>query len=314
LNDWLYYQLIRRTAQQISPKAANYYRYTLYKWFLLTKSGYNASLAIGKDRLLFYVQSDDNIYDIPLYNRDGKQYVCLNYHDYGFIDFEKDKIYETYIDVPEAQKAFSYKVTQMPAFAGEVYREKEIFFAYGQKIRHYKLALNEQVQTMFTNYPEVDFENYFNIPMSDKTYSSLIPALKSDLKKRNQKQGIEYLLQFTRKAFLYANDQKNFGKEKRLSPEQTLLYQYSDCDDRAGLFFYLVKEIYNLPMIVLVYPGHVTIGVKLDKPVGDPIVYKGNQYSICEPTPQAKDLKVGQLARSLKKTPYDVAYAYDPHQ
>ncbi len=314
LNDWLYYQLIRRTAQQISPKAANYYRYTLYKWFLLTKSGYNASLAIGKDRLLFYVQSDDNIYDIPLYNRDGKQYVCLNYHDYGFIDFEKDKIYETYIDVPEAQKAFSYKVTQMPAFAGEVYREKEFFFAYGQKIRHYKLALNEQVQTMFTNYPEVDFENYFNIPMSDKTYSSLIPALKSDLKKRNQKQGIEYLMQFTRKAFLYANDQKNFGKEKRLSPEQTLLYQYSDCDDRAGLFFYLVKEIYNLPMIVLVYPGHVTIGVKLDKPVGDPIVYKGKQYSICEPTPQAKDLKVGQLARSIKKTPYDVAYAYDPHQ
>ena len=24
--------------------------------------------------------------------RDGKQYVCLNYHDYGTIDFEKDKI------------------------------------------------------------------------------------------------------------------------------------------------------------------------------------------------------------------------------
>ncbi len=40
LNDWLYYQLISRTAQQISPKAENYYRYTLYKWFLLTKSGF----------------------------------------------------------------------------------------------------------------------------------------------------------------------------------------------------------------------------------------------------------------------------------
>jgi hypothetical protein len=33
LNDWLYYQLIRRTAQQISPKGDNYSRYTLYKWF-----------------------------------------------------------------------------------------------------------------------------------------------------------------------------------------------------------------------------------------------------------------------------------------
>ncbi|PEC35728.1 hypothetical protein CON60_31415, partial [Bacillus toyonensis] len=34
LNDWLYYQLIRKTAQQISPKKDNYERYTFYKWFL----------------------------------------------------------------------------------------------------------------------------------------------------------------------------------------------------------------------------------------------------------------------------------------
>jgi hypothetical protein len=37
LDDWLYYQLIRKTAQLISPKADNYHRYTLYKWFLLCK-------------------------------------------------------------------------------------------------------------------------------------------------------------------------------------------------------------------------------------------------------------------------------------
>src|SRR5262245_61283199 len=29
LDDWLYYQLIRKTAQQISPKAENYFSYTL---------------------------------------------------------------------------------------------------------------------------------------------------------------------------------------------------------------------------------------------------------------------------------------------
>ena len=314
LNDWLYYQLIRRTAQQISPKAENYYRYTLYKWFLLTKSGYNASLAIGQDRLLFYVQSNDNIYDIPLYLRGGKQYVCLNYHDYGYIDFEKEKMFETYIEVPEAQNAFSYKVTNLPDFKSNVYAEKNISFQYKQKIRHYKLALNTQVQAMFTNYPGVDFESYFNIPMSTKTYSSLIPVLRKDMQGMNQKNGIEYLMQFTRNAFGYANDQSAFGKEKRLSPEQTLQYSYSDCDDRSGLFFYLVKEIYDLPMIVLVYPAHVTIAVKLDKPVGDAIVYNGEKYSVCEPTPQGMELKVGEILPALKKTAYDVVYAYHPNK
>ncbi len=314
LNDWLYYQLIRSTAQQVSPKADNYYRYTLYKWFLLTKSGYDASLAIGNQRLLFYVRSDENIYDIPLYLRDGKQYVCLNYHDYGYIDFDKDKMYETYVDVPEAQKSFSYKITQLPDFKADDYSEKEVSFKYGQKIHHYKLSLNLQIQAMFTNYPGVDFESYFNIPMSINTYSSLIPVLKADIQKMNQKKGIDYLMRFTRNAFMYKNDLNNFGKEKRLSPEQTLFNQYSDCDDRAALFFYLVKEIYNLSMIVLVYPNHITIAVKFDKPLGNSILYKGNKYSVCEPTPQMHDLKVGQLLPELRQQAFEVVYEYKPQK
>ncbi|MDQ7949039.1 MAG: hypothetical protein REI93_09350, partial [Pedobacter sp.] len=51
LNDWLYYQLIRKTAEAISPKKANYNRYTLYKWFFMSKSGYDARLAIGNNQL-----------------------------------------------------------------------------------------------------------------------------------------------------------------------------------------------------------------------------------------------------------------------
>ncbi len=116
-DDWLYYQLIRKAAQQISPKAENYQRYTLYKWFLLSKSGYDAVLAVAGDQILFYVQSDENIYNIPYRIRDGKQYVCLNYHDYGNIDFEKTKFSEIAIRTPEAQKPFSYKVTQLPGFS-----------------------------------------------------------------------------------------------------------------------------------------------------------------------------------------------------
>ena len=117
-----------------------------------------------------------------------------------------------------------------------------------------------------------------------------------------QKKGIDYLMRFTRYAFLYENDEENFGKEKRLSPEETLFSKYSDCDDRAALFFYLVKEIYNVPMIALLYPTHITMAVQFDTPVGgDPIVYKGKTYSICEPTPQKEDLGIGKMSADLKK-------------
>lgn len=312
LNDWLYYQLIRKTAEQISHKADNYQRYTLYKWFFLAKSGYDARLAIGKNELLFYVRSDEDISDIPFYVRDGKQYMCLNYHDYGKIDFEKNKFSLANIVVPEAKNAFSYKITQMPDFKPEDYTQKDLQFNYHQRVYHFKVMLNPQVESIFANYPGVNFESYFNIPLTRETYSSLIPALKNNVKKMSQKKGVDYLMKFTRNALLYEDDEQNFGKEKRLSPELTLFYKYSDCDDRAALFFYLVKEIYNLPMIALLYPTHITMAVQFDKPLGNSILYKGKKYSVCEPTPQLQDLRIGQISAQLRNTSYEVVYQYDP--
>jgi len=312
LDDWLYYQLIRRTAQSISPKANNYHRYTLYKWFFLCKSGYDAIVTIKSDRILFYVQSDELIYNIPYREKNGKQYVCLNYHDYGYIDFTNNTFDEVKISVPEATNPFSYRVTKLPNFNAQDYQEKDIQFTYNENEYHFKVKVNPQVKTIFANYPVVDYSTYFNIPLSAATYGTLIPSLKEKIKRLRVKEGVDYLMHFTRYAFLFKPDEEVFGQEKRLSPEQTLLYDNSDCEDRAGLFFYLVKEIYNLPMIVVEYPKHVTIAVKFKKAYGKTITYNGTKYSICEPSSQREDLRIGETLPSLRHTSYDVPYAYTP--
>lgn len=313
LDDWLYYQLIRRVAQYLSPKEFNYEQYTLYKWFLLHKSGYNAQLAFANNQLLFYVQSDDNIYDIPLFESEGKQYVCLNIHDFSPIDFSAVSLTKIQIaGVGLEGNAFSYKVTQIPDFNVTTFEEKELVFTYKEKEYRYNIKVDPHMQKMFSNYPTVDFEAYFNIPLSKATYCSLIPALKKKIKGMKQEKGVEYLMKFTRYAFMYEDDQQNFGKEKRLSPEQTLLNDYSDCDDRVALFYFLVKELYNLPMIVLLYPSHVTLAIELKKPIGTPVLYNGRKFSVCEPTPQRLDLPIGSLMPEHSLTRYDVAYEYVP--
>lgn len=311
LNDWLYYQLIRKTAQAISPKKENYERYTFYKWFFLGKSGYDARLTLADNRIIFYVNNDEDISDIPFVNYQHKKYMCLNRHDYAYADLNKVPAQEM-ISIPEAKGAFSYKVTRMPDFKPEDYYEKQVQFNYKHKTYHFNIKLNSDVEAIFANYPVVDFESYFNIPLSKETYGSLIPILKKNLNGMNQKKGIDYLMRFTRYAFLYEDDDKNFGKEKRLSPEETLFSKYSDCDDRAALFFFLVKEIYNLPMIALLYPTHITMAVQFDKPIGQPIQYKGKTYSFCEPTPQKENLSIGQVSADLKNVPYKIVYAYEP--
>jgi hypothetical protein len=313
LNDWLYYQLIRKTAQQISPKADNYGRYTLYKWFLLTKSGYDARLAITPEKkVIFYVYNDEDISDIPFFMVDDKKYMCLNYHDYPKTDLHNDAPIPVNISVAGAVKPFSYIVTRMPDFKPQNYIEKKLQFTYEHKVYHFNVKLNREVENIFANYPGVDFGSYFNIPLSKETYSSLMPVLKKNIKGMPQKKGVDYLMRFTRYAFLYEDDEENYGKETRLSPEETLFANYSDCDDRAALFFYLVKEIYELPMIALLYPTHITIAVQFDTPVGSPVVYQGKTYSVCEPTLQPEDLQIGQLSSKLKNIPYKVVYSYNP--
>lgn len=311
-DDWLYYQLVRKMAQHISPKEGNYYQYTFYKWWFLSRSGYDARLLISDQYLLFYVQSDEAIYNIPSRMAGNKQYVCLNYHDYGSIDFNRYPFTDVTPQTKKATQPFSYKVRQLPDFKPADYTEKEVQFSDGLREYSFRIKINPQVKTIFSNYPVVDYDLQFNMPLSRTTYESLIPTLKKHLNGLKRKDGVEFLMRFTRYAFLFKPDAEAFGTEKRLSPEQTLLSDFSDCEDRAALFFFLVKEMYNLPMLVLTYPNHVTVAVQLDKAYGKTIAYNGMLYTLCEPSPQRIDLRIGQMLPELAKETYQIAYAYHP--
>lgn len=311
-DDWMFYQLVRRTVENISPKKDNYLRYTLYKWFFLSKCGFDATLRASGDTLLFYVHSTDAIFDIPGYTLNGKQYICLNYHDYKSIDFQKTTFTQVNPTVPGAIASFSYKLTRLPAFTAEDYEEKELSFIYKNETNTFRVKLNTRINDIFRNYPTADYILYFDAPLSSQTYGSLIPQLKEKTFSMSVREGVDYLMRFTRYAFVYRPDREHFGKEKRMLPEQTLLYDGSDCEDRSALFFYLVKELYNLPMLVLEYPNHVSVAVKFDKPIGSPIMHNGIRYSLCDPTPQRDDVSIGKIPKSLSDKTYEVAFVYDP--
>jgi hypothetical protein len=311
LDNWLYYQLIRRVADQMAPKAEDYTRYTLYKWHLLSLSGFDAILTYSQGKILFYVLSSENIYNIPLRKEGSKTYVCLNYHDYGTIDFNSNRFSKLQLTIPGATNAFSYRVSSIPELR-KSNNEKELNFIYNNSEYHFRVKINPAIATYFKNYPSTDYEKHFNIPLSRDTYNSLIPSLKKYLKGLQPKDGIDFLMHFTRYSFLFRPDTEKYGVEKIYSPEMTLLNESSDCEDRVSLFYYLVKELYDLPMIVVVYPKHVSIAVHFDKSVGKAIEYNGRKFTICEPTPQEKDLKMGESIPSLVNAPYQIAFAYEP--
>lgn len=312
LDDWLYYQIIRRAADQLAPKSENYTLYTIYKWKLLSLSGFDAILTYADGKILFYVRSFENIYNIPIRQEGDKTYVCLNYHDYGKIDFTSESFQKLELSTIGADFAFSYKVNSIPNLK-KVYKEKELSFTYNHTEYSFKIKLNPDIASFFKNYPSTDYEKHFNIPLSQETYASIIPLLRKYVKGLSPKDGVDFLMHFTRYSFLFEPDTKKYGNEKIFSPEMTLLSETSDCEDRVSLFYCLVKEIYDLPMIIVVYPKHVSIAVHFDKSFGETIDYNGRKFTICEPTPQQDDLRIGQPIPSLAHSQYQIAFAYNPY-
>jgi hypothetical protein len=86
-------------------------------------------------------------------------------------------------------------------------------------------------------------------------------------------------------AFEYKTDPEQFGREKPLFPDETLFYPFSDCEDRAILFAYLVRHMLGLDVVALDYPGHIATAVMFSTDIaGDSIVFHGKKYIICDPT------------------------------
>lgn len=313
LSDWYCYQLIRKVAQQLIPKEKDYWGYTYCKWFFLEKAGFNPMLCTIDNKLLLYVESHSNIYNIPIKKTNGQQYVCLNYHDYNFdIPLEKESpniIQKTY---NQNRLDFNYMISNMPEFPAEKYINKTITFKYKGQWEKYELKVCPEVKDYFTNYPVTDYRFQFNIPLSKVTYASIVLPLKKRLEQQPVKYGVAYIMFLVRNAFAYEADSVLYGREKRFSPEETLASEWSDCEDYAGLFFSLVREVYNLPMIAIGYPDHINVAVLLTNPEGKTITHNGAQYTICEPTPQKKVLQLGQQMKKLHKQPFEIVYAYHP--
>lgn len=78
-----------------------------------------------------------------------------------------------------------------------------------------------------------------------------------------------------------------FGYEKSFYVEENFYYSANDCEDRAVLLAFLVRNLLHLDVHLLYYPGHEATAIRFsDQSIkGDGYVYQdGSKYIICDPT------------------------------
>jgi hypothetical protein len=119
-------------------------------------------------------------------------------------------------------------------------------------------------------------------PLTEK---DIIESFAPLLKDKNELEAVNILLDFVENSFEYKTDYDQFGYEKFFFPEDIFNYKYSDCEDRAVLFSYLVKTLLKLDIIGLDYTTHVATAIKFNSNInGDSIMVNNQTYIICDPT------------------------------
>lgn len=131
----------------------------------------------------------------------------------------------------------------------------------------------------------MSYENYFSSLESILLENSLKASFKPLLKDKSQSEAIDLVLNFVQNAFKYRVDERQFNMEKVMFPSETIFYPYSDCEDRAILFTYMVKTLLDIDVIGVKYPNHMATAVDIQEKIeGEYIKSKGVSYALADPT------------------------------
>ena len=301
LNDWLYYQLLSKAIDLIYQPSTQQKTFILYR--CLEQLGYNIRMAYWENKVFIYAASESQLYKIPFIKINGHRFYNLT--AINNTDLEKVGNVILIDDYNVNKKLFSFDLSQLPKLKPEIVEQELALEFAGDSIK-IQFQSDENIRAILSTHPLVEESLYFKVPLSPTLKESLLPALKKIVQTKSFPEAIKLFTQITRSCFLYAEDEAFFGEPKPMVAEEVFLYERSDCEDRSALFYQLVKELLDLPMAVLVYPEHVTVGIAIPEFKGDHIILDDTPYYICDPTGPVNSTLIGRFPKGYKDRPFEI--------
>lgn len=282
LNDWAFIKLLYSYAKNIYPNTEN--ERNLFIWYMMNKSGYMVRVCYSDRKIGLLVASKNKIFGQSFYSQNG-----IDYHFYTVSLDKSEKTLSGSVhiyreDFPGSDKPVDMSIITSPELSSSI-GTRDINIQYGNSNYFVRVSYNKSDIEFFRNYPQINYGAYFKAPLSDSAKSSLLPVLKKYITGLDEHNAANFLLHFVQYATKYKTDDSQFGREKTFFPEESLYYEYSDCEDRAILFAYLIRNLLSLKVIGLDYPNHISTAVYFNEDVkGSYINYDDQKYIICDPT------------------------------
>ena len=275
LNDWGVFTLVSQVADTYCGTANES---IVMQQFLLNEMGYKARMArkATEDKMMLFVATDCSIYAHPYITLNGQNYYNLSGNN------EQCQFYMCQKDSPKAKNSVGMQLKEAPLFPGTVVSSTHQ--AKGSAAR-VTVDVPKALMDFYKDYPQCDYSVYFNAPVNAAMENRILSSLAPLVQGRNEADAANILINFVQTAFQYQTDGQQFGYEKPFFVEELFYYPYSDCEDRAMLFSYLVRKLLGLDVVLLDYPEHIATAVRFNGNVsGDYLMVNGRKYIVCDPT------------------------------
>lgn len=277
LNDYGYLLLTRKVAAELCGSVHSD-EIALMQMFILSQSGYRVKVARMDNRLTLFYASDNMIYATCFITLNG-----VTYYRFDTSPNKTNSIYTYNRDFANAKNTVNMNIDAPQMFSG-TYVTK-VLQAKAYPSVKVSSKVNSGLVAFYKDYPQCDFSVYVGAPVSQEVQQTVLPPLKAVIEGKKQSEAANMLINFVQTAFDYKTDGDQFGYEKPFFVDELFYYPYSDCEDRAVLYSYLVRTLMGLDVVLLEYPNHMATAVCFDENIdGDYVTVGGKKYIICDPT------------------------------
>ncbi len=282
LCDWAYLQLLQQLSGTLCQKGGN--EATLLTAFLYCQSGYKMRLGAQGSTLLMLFTSKHLIYNRSNWTVGDDIYYAIPASTRGSIDIANASF--------PGEQPLSLQVYNTPQLAAGNTGTKTITSKRYPQCS-FAVKTNRNLINFYNDYPVSqvgsDFgtrwATYATASLSQTAQQSLYPALRQQLAGKSEYEQVSRLLNLLQTGLVYEFDDKVWGHDRAFFPEESLYYDYEDCEDRAILLSRLVRDLLGLPVVLLYYPGHLAAAVGFTGQVqGDYLIANGQRYVVCDPT------------------------------
>lgn len=275
LNDWGVYLLVTKLSKHVYNIEDNS---KLLSWFIFNKLGYGVKVGLAQKHVVLMHYSNKMIYSTPNYTFANKTFYVMANYAKGNVG----RLYSYEQDYPGSTKPLDLSLKNLPNLEKNQ-KTKAIGFKENNKEFKVSINYNQNLIDFMGTYPQADYQTFFNAPLENETYKQLAKAIKKQVDGKKMSEALNFVLHFVQKSFNYEMDDQQFGREKVMFAQETLYFEKSDCEDRAVLFSYLVKELFGIAVVGVKYKDHMATGLYIPMQ-GDFVKSGSKKFILADPT------------------------------